>query len=130
MPFYTGKTGKVRTNPSLTTPLKVTHWEGNLRWQLCESTNSESGGVEEFETGVLGGDVTIRGNVEIGTTPVSQVRPGNDVVFLGVFLGSTAGPSIKGFLAVSDFTIGNEVRGLAPFTITGKFSGGVTTSLL
>lgn len=130
MAFYTGKSGRVTVGATV---YKVTRWSCNLQAQILDSTNSESAGYAESESGIVEGDVTVTFNFEVGTAPLSTLAfspAGGFVTAVVLRVGTAAGPNLSGNVRWGGYDQGNEVRGLCPVTISGKFTGTITSSAM
>jgi hypothetical protein len=126
--FYTGKSGRVTIG---VTVYKVTDWSGDLEAQLLRTTNSESAGYEESESGIYSGEVVINCNFEVGTAPLSTLAfspGGGNVTAVVLRVGTAAGPNFSGNIRWSRFRVDNQVEGLVPITIVGRFTGTITSS--
>ena len=120
MAALSGKNGKVRINGAT---LKVTEWAAHVKTQKLDQTNSESGGYGEYLGGVADADVTLRGNFEVATTPLTAYPPGAALANTVLYLDGTSGPQFDCTLFVETFRYTTPTRGLVTIEITGNSTG-------
>ena len=126
MAALSGKNGKVRLNGGT---LKVTEWSATPKTQKLDQTNSESGGYGEYLGGILDCDpITIRGNFEVGTTPLTTYPPGAAIANTVLYINDTSGPNIACTLFVESFRYTAPTRGLVTIEITGNSTGTFNTT--
>lgn len=116
-----GKGGRVEQDGTI---IKLKQWEVDDHAESQDSTNFESDGHQEEESGIDGCDVTFSGDWDAGQNPFDSPLSW----FSGAFLDN-----VKLFINVDDDTyylfpsfqlvtvrIGTPVRGLVSVAVTGK----------
>ena len=119
------------------TNFKVDSCRSNLRTQLVETTNCESGpnasgGIvaEEFVFGVYGGDVDITIVYQLSDGVLTALGNGGSYSVTFYPDKTVTGSNLAGTLSVENFEIVDQVRGRIEARVTGKFNGGYTATSL
>lgn len=130
-----GLAGKLMRVQKGATNFKVEKCRSNLRTQLVETTNSESGpggGIvaEEFVFGVQGTDIDIDVVYQISDGVYAALADGGAYAVTFYPDKGTTGSTLAGTLMVEQFEFAGEVKGKMSARITGKFTGGRTVTSL
>ncbi len=110
------------------TACKITRYDGPLKSQKLDITNSESGGFGEYEGGVFDGDIsfTIQWRLADGTFSLFTPGSNSSVVFFPYRATTTT--NTTGTLFVETYHLKGEVRGIVTADVTGSFTGTWTSN--
>lgn len=124
--FYSGKNGRVKLNSNFQT---FKTWKLKQATKLYDATNFESpsdglGHYEEWLTTFLGGEITLQGPLD----PTIGMVVGGGSYPVELTVGSTYKFTLSSFL-VETVEIGQDAKGAAEWTVTGKITGSFNANL-